>query len=638
MIRSMMRLSVWGVRSRRQEIIAELFSLGVLHLDEGEGALRGDDRVLNALRLLRGRVLGLIEALGWDQWDLLKDSDVDQAVRLFSDLPPGEFVPEISKSLDKFSTRLTDLQEGLARDEDAAVKMKKSMDLLSRFSGFFHRWEDPERESFITLWWISPEKIPSFLAAVQNYLLSLGREDFGGIDHHFVPGREGPGILALRVPQALASGIPAIAAKEKALPWRLPECCDQNEPASSLPSLKSAVDELDLRIASIKNDLSKNSREWGPRLAALFLFLDEKTEQAAVEARIESSDDFFRLAGWIPEDFLLSTENALKAKFGRDIMLKYRLPGKGEWKDVPTSLKNRSVFAPFEIFLKLLRPPSYIGFDPTIAVAVFFPFFSGIMIGDIGYGIILLLISLGLKRAKRPLLRDVGSILLIVSLWALLWGAVWGELFGDLGHRLFHLRPLWIERSEGVLPVMIFTIALGAAHVVLGLLIGIWQGVKNRHAHLWMEKSGNLIILASLFGFLFLLMSEFPRGLFSIPVSFLVIGLVLLVAGGGIGGIIETLGSIGNIVSYVRIAAIGLSSAILALVASKFLDVFGLSVLGIFLALMIHLLNFVLAIAGSGLHSARLHYVEFFGKFYSDGGKDYTPFQRRSGSSWKKRS
>ena len=251
MIRSMMRLSVWGVRSRRQEIISELFNLGVLHLDEGVGALRGDDGTLNGLRLLRGRVLGLVEALGWDRWDTLKDSDVDKAVQLFSDLPPGEFVPEISKSLDKFSTRLSNLQEGLARDEDTLSKLKKSLDLLSRFSAFFQRWEDPVKESFITLWWISPEKIPPFLAAVQNDLLSRGREDFGGIDHHFVPGREGPGILSLRVPQALAPSISAIAVREKALPWRLPECCDQEAPESSLPSLKAAVDELDLRINSI---------------------------------------------------------------------------------------------------------------------------------------------------------------------------------------------------------------------------------------------------------------------------------------------------------------------------------------------------------------------------------------------------
>jgi V/A-type H+-transporting ATPase subunit I len=173
---------------------------------------------------------------------------------------------------------------------------------------------------------------------------------------------------------------------------------------------------------------------------------------------------------------------------------------------------------------------------------------------------------------------------------------------------------------------------------MLGLLIGVWQGIKNRHRHQWMEKAGNLVVLFSFIVALMLLKAELPQAFFSIPLSLLVIGLVLLVGGGGIGGIIETFGSFGNIISYVRIAAIGLSSAILALVASSFLDVFGLSVLGIILAVMIHLLNFVLAIGGSGLHAARLHYVEFFGKFYSGNGEEYKPFQRRRGSSWKKQS
>ena len=188
------------------------------------------------------------------------------------------------------------------------------------------------------------------------------------------------------------------------------------------------------------------------------------------------------------------------------------------------------------------------------------------------------------------------------------------------------------------MPVLGFTIALGAAHVFFGLLIGVYQGVKNRHRHQWMEKAGNLAVLLSLVVALVVMKQESPGSFFSLPVSLLVVGLVLLIGGGGIGGIIETLGSIGNIISYVRIAAIGLSSAILALVASKFMDVFGLSVFGSFLALMIHLLNFVLAIGGSGLHSARQHYVEFFGKFYSGSGKEYKPFKRRSGSSWKKHS
>ncbi len=87
------------------------------------------------------------------------------------------------------------------------------------------------------------------------------------------------------------------------------------------------------------------------------------------------------------------------------------------------------------------------------------------MIGDMGYGALILLLSLKLKKAVRPMLRDIGSILLSVSLWSIVWGAAWGEFFGDAGHRLFHLEPLWVERSVSVLPVVVFTVALGAAHV-----------------------------------------------------------------------------------------------------------------------------------------------------------------------------
>jgi V/A-type H+-transporting ATPase subunit I len=125
------------------------------------------------------------------------------------------------------------------------------------------------------------------------------------------------------------------------------------------------------------------------------------------------------------------------------------------------------------------------------------------------------------------------------------------------------------------------------------------------------------------------LRAQLPSSFFSIPVVLLIFALIFLIWGGGIGGIIESLGTIGNIVSYVRIAAIGLSSAILAMVASTFVDTIKVPLVGLFMAFAIHLLNFVLAIGGSALHAARLHYVEFMGKFYEDGTLEYKPFAKR---------
>ena len=136
-------------------------------------------------------------------------------------------------------------------------------------------------------------------------------------------------------------------------------------------------------------------------------------------------------------------------------------------------------------------------------------------------------------------------------------------------------------------------------------------------------------VIVALVGSLVILKGELPSSLFSAPIALLVVALVFLVWGGGVGGIVESLSAVGNIISYVRIAAIGLSSAILAMVAGAFVDTFGVSVFGLFMAFAIHLLNFALAIGGASLHSSRLHYVEFLGKFYQSGALQYRPFSRR---------
>lgn len=636
MIRRMVRLSLWGVESRRKEIIRGLFDLGVLHIDSTISSLGNNPSRLRTLQLLRGKVLGLLESLSWDEWDTLSESDVREAERLYSTLSPEEMTPEIEKSLDEFGVRLVALQGERTRCEDDCIKLKKTKDTLDRFSSFFQKEETRNEPYALTLWWIQEDVVQSALSALHTLSCSLGSADVGWREHHFISGKDTLGVLALSVPLQIKEQAERVLVHWKALPWRLPEYCGETPVERSIPIVKKKIQELSDRISSISADIAKASSEWGPRLAALFLFIDERTEQAAVDARLDSTTGFFSLQGWLPEDALERTANSLKGRFGDGILLQWRRPGESEWNKVPTSLKNFSFFAPFEVFLKLLRPPSYMGVDPTSAVALFFPFFSGCMIGDMGYGIVILFFSLWLKKKREKIMQDIGAILFFLSIWSIVWGTVWGEFFGDVGHRLFHLKPLWVERSMSVMPVLVFTVALGAAHVFLGLLIGIYQGIKQSHRHLWMEKGGNLLVLLALVVCLVLVKSELPGALFTIPLSFFAIGFALLVAGGGIGGIIETLGSIGSIISYVRIAAIGLSSAILALVASKFLDIFGLSIFGVFLALMIHLLNFVLAIGGSGLHSARLHYVEFFGKFYSGNGKEYTPFQRRSGSSWRK--
>ncbi|MDR1049004.1 MAG: ATPase, partial [Synergistaceae bacterium] len=411
--------------------------------------------------------------------------------------------------------------------------------------------------------------------------------------------------------------------------WRPPRGFGEFSLLEAVSRVRQALGTLPTQVRREKQELETLSSRWGMNLAVVYALLDERLDRLLMEASAGENEIFFTLEGWIPEREVDRVRSSLKRDFGDDALVRSRAPDPSRDGPVPTALRNHAMFKPFELFLKLLRVPRYGTCDPSPLIGIFFPFFAGCMVGDMGYGLFILLSSLGLRRTKSRTLRDMGVVLLFLAFWSVAWGAIFGEFFGDTGQRLFRMSPIWVDRAHAVLPVMAFSVALGGAHVLLGILIGMIQGLKNRNRRLWMERLGTLSVIAALVTALALLRLELPSPLFSVPVVLLVLGLIFLARGGGVGGIVETLGIAGSVVSYVRIAAIGLSSAILAMVASTFVDIFGVSVLGLFMAFAIHLLNFVLAVGGSSLHAARLHYVEFMGRFYQDGTLEYKPFGRK---------
>jgi V/A-type H+-transporting ATPase subunit I len=196
------------------------------------------------------------------------------------------------------------------------------------------------------------------------------------------------------------------------------------------------------------------------------------------------------------------------------------------------------------------------------------------------------------------------------------------------------LHPLWFDRasSENVGSLLIMTIAIGAAHVTLGLVIGVWEGIKDRSRSHMLERGGMLVGLIGLFLIVGVLVDVLPAGLMTPGIAVLIVGVVILGASLGWLGIlmgpIEFIGLIGNILSYLRIAAIGLASVYLAKVANDVAGILGNIVVGVIVAALIHSLNLVLGAFSPTIHSLRLHYVEFFRKFYEGGGRAYHPYKR----------
>ncbi|MEM2899863.1 MAG: V-type ATP synthase subunit I [Thermoplasmata archaeon] len=332
-----------------------------------------------------------------------------------------------------------------------------------------------------------------------------------------------------------------------------------------------------------------------------------------------------------------------------------------EREEPPTLLENPKRVKPFEAIIDLLSPPQYTEIDPTIFIFVTFPLFFGIMIGDAGYGLVLMIMGILMRRTKFGYLAPV---LTIAGLYTTIIGIfMFGEAFGmpfyntvtELGHEELNWsmllgidipRSITINGNEynvfGVFNKMLnvqstlaLSIIIGIIHIDIGLVIGFINERKH-HGTLkafcgkigWIVfEVGFLLGLATLFN-ISILGENTCLG--SLAFIFLSIGMI----GYGEGGtaIVEIPGLISNILSYTRLVAVGLSKAGMAIAFNKIafeMNIlpglesgdYGTVVAGILILIVGHAMIVLLGIIASGLHSLRLQYVEFFGKFYK-GGKN----------------
>jgi V/A-type H+-transporting ATPase subunit I len=341
------------------------------------------------------------------------------------------------------------------------------------------------------------------------------------------------------------------------------------------------------------------------------------------------------LFGWVPARSLADVEAALASEVGGGVVVQALPLSAGDAARVPVALDNPAPARPFESLVRLLALPRYNGPDPTLLMAFGLPFFFGLILGDVGYGVLLLLLSLLLlRRFKQPGLgRDVPRVLAFGAAWAILFGVLYGEAFGNLGEHL-GMRPLWLDRAsaEQVPALLLFTLVLGTVHVTLGLVLGVWEAWRARSRGHLLERGGMLVGLIGLFLAVASLVHWLPTGL-TPGLAVIVVGVVLLGASYGwvgcLAGPIEFIGIIGNILSYLRLAAIGLASVYMARVANDLAGQMGNAILGAIVAILIHSLNLVMGAFSPTIHSLRLHYVEFFRKFYEGGGRPYEPFRLR---------
>jgi len=369
------------------------------------------------------------------------------------------------------------------------------------------------------------------------------------------------------------------------------------------------------------------------------------------------------IEGWVPQtktDFIISEIN----KSLDNAFVDSRQPVPSD--EPPTRLQNPGAIRPFEVIVSLFSLPKYGGWDPTPSVAYFFAFFFGLMLCDVVYAAGLMILARFVldKLVDDPSTEGVDlfrKVLYISGGVAFVFGALSGTYLGDFLYMYFGISlqsialVKWVQ-TQLADPISFINISLiiGLIHVNIAHVLGLVKGIQEGDRGMIVSKAG--LFFVEMFGIPYLFKAmlgieliPLPAWVYGVLAYPMLAGLILIVVGafmqmgalGSVFWIFDLTGILGDIMSYSRLAGVGLATFYLAssfnllsnwvssTVSSVIPGMLGAVLafaIGMTMLLMFHVFNLFLSSLAAFIHSLRLCFVEFLLKFYEGGGKEYNPF------------
>lgn len=409
-------------------------------------------------------------------------------------------------------------------------------------------------------------------------------------------------------------------------------------PAERIAQLKANIRQQEAVAAAMTKSLAASKNELD-QLKVQLDYLCNLSSRQESKNQLASTQNLAALEGWIESNQVQTLEACLTEQFGQSILIQTREIRQDEEDKVPTKLKNNVLVEPFELVTEMYSLPKYGDKDPTPVVSLFYFVFFGMMVADIGYGLLLFVgtsLALHFLHVKSGLAKNLRFFRLL-GVAVIIWGLVYGSFFG------FELPFALISTSSDAMTILVISVVFGFITVLAGLFL---SGLKNIRLKDYAEayNTGFAWVLILLGLLLLALGNFFPSLAFAATIGqwlaiinalgILAVSIVsaksLAGLGSGLFNLYNVSGYVGDLVSFTRLMALGLSGASIGsafnLIVSLFPPVARFSI-GILLFIALHLVNMFLSFLSGYVHGARLIFVEFFGKFYDGGGKPFTPLK-----------
>lgn len=370
--------------------------------------------------------------------------------------------------------------------------------------------------------------------------------------------------------------------------------------------------------------------------------------------RLKSTENFLKsknivaIEGYYPSELHNDFQSTLKSILGDDYYLESE---SAEGDDVPVKLKNNKVFESFENITSMYSVPKYKEIDPTPLLAPFYIFFFGMMLSDAGYGLVMFvgtLIALTTFNLDEDTRKSI-KMFFLLSISTIFWGIMYGSYFGDF----IKIAPLWMKPDSNVGLLMIVSVVMGLIQIYVGLGIKAYMQIRDKDyfgafadVGLWYITLTGAIIWA-LSAFVDLASLGVPAVIIAIAKYGTIAGMVGIVLTNGrqessIGGklgqgfyaLYGITSYVGDLVSYTRLAALGLATGFIAYAFNIMVSMVSTSwatiIFGIAIFVVGHVFNLFINALGAYVHTCRLQYLEYFGKFYEGGGASFEPLKYNS--------